>query len=96
MQNEVNEGALLATLMKVGDRPDAAIRDVVRMEVETYVDAKRAMGWPCERVVISVKQLAHDAGLGASGFVLAQKSGDTTGRLCEDLVTWSIERYYAS
>lgn len=72
-----------------------ARRAAVRECVCEYVDVTKALGWPPERVIAAVKQIAVEAGLAPSYSVTSTAvhlSG--TDRLVADIVDWSIARYY--
>lgn len=61
------------------------------------VDDLRALGWPPERVIVAVKQVAEDAGVRGSRNVL-RVSGGLTGadQILQNIVRWCIEHYYRS
>jgi hypothetical protein len=60
-----------------------------------YVAELRDRGWPPERVITAVKQVARDAGLRASANqALAESRWTDTDRLLAKLVRWCIVRYY--
>jgi len=71
------------------------VENGLRDRVGAVVDDLRTLGWPPERVIIAIKQVAEDAGLRTSRNVLR-----VSGRLAEadqivqDLVRWCIEHYY--
>jgi hypothetical protein len=70
-----------------------------RLEVQwlvwSFVDDRKAAGWPPERVIIAVKQIARDVGLQPSVFIIDRDAPLTTvdGFLVE-MVSWCIARYY--
>jgi hypothetical protein len=69
----------------------------LRERVLAYVDATKRLGWPPERIIVEVKQIVADAGLGSSW------RRTPTGRpltavdsLRADVVNWCIHHFYAS
>jgi hypothetical protein len=70
---------------------DKSLRD----EVCAVVDDLKAAGWPPERALIAVKEIANEAGLTQSRSVLmkdrALEPGDA---LLAKIVRWTIECYY--
>lgn len=68
---------------------------VLHDEVCAVVDELRAAGWPPERAIIAVKEIAFEAGLTQSQRVLA-RNADLSPRdaLLANVVRWSIECYY--
>jgi hypothetical protein len=67
--------------------------------VSRYVDERKELGWTPQRVIVAVKQIAHDAGLSPSARVAgAPPDGNMTptDRLLVDIVGWCIDRYYDS
>ena len=73
--------------------PEKELRD----EVCAVVDELKAAGWPPERAIIAVKEIAHEAGLTQSQGVLVRDC-DLTPRdaLLAKVVRWTIECYYDS
>ena len=74
-------------------RPDdKALRD----EICAVVDEMKAAGWPPERTIIAVKQIAADAGLMESRalLTLSNKQLDARDALMVKVVRWTIECYY--
>lgn len=68
----------------------------LRRRVLAYVDATKGLGWPPERIIVEVKQIVADAGLGSSW------RRTPTGRpltavdsLRVDMVNWCIHHFYA-
>jgi hypothetical protein len=72
-----------------------ATDDVLRDEVCAVVDELKANGWPPERAIIAVKEIAFEAGLTQSQRVLVRNS-DLSPRdaLLAKIVRWSIDCYY--
>lgn len=70
---------------------DKALRD----EVCSVVDELKAAGWPPERAIIAIKEIAQEAGLTQSQGVLV-RDRDLTPRdaLLAQVVRWTIECYY--
>ena len=67
----------------------------LREEVCGVVDELKAAGWPPERAVIAIKEIAHEAGLTQSQGVLV-RDRDLAPRdaLLAKVVRWTIECYY--
>jgi hypothetical protein len=64
-------------------------------EVCAVVDELKAAGWPPERSIIAIKEIAHEAGLTQSQRVLV-RDRDLSPRdaLLAKIVRWTIECYY--
>ena len=63
--------------------------------VWAYVDDRKAVGWPAERVVIAVKQLAREVGIKPSTIIVKRDAKPTTkDEFLVDMVGWCIHRYY--
>jgi hypothetical protein len=69
-------------------------RDQLRAAVIEYVAEMKSRGWPPERVLVNVKELAHEAGL-RQGYLAIDDDGDPSSQLLTDIVAWCIEQYYA-
>jgi hypothetical protein len=85
--------SLARALKTSNDYPgDKTLRD----EVCAIVDEMKAAGWPPERAIIAVKQIATEAGLKESRAVLAlsNKQLDERDALMAKVVRWTIECYY--
>lgn len=83
--------ALRASIAR-GERSDTrSLHD----EVCAVVDELKAAGWPPERVLVAVKQIADEAGLRPSAAVLSASRPltDRDTKLVQ-IVQWCIERYY--
>jgi hypothetical protein len=67
----------------------------LRDEVCGVVDELKAAGWPPERAIIAMKEIAQEAGLTQSQRVLV-RDHDLTPRdaLLAKVVRWTIECYY--
>lgn len=75
--------------------PDSAERRAIRELVFAFVDERRRLGWPPERVVIGVKQIARDAGLRPSRLVIDRDARITpSDGLLGQMIEWCIDRYY--
>jgi hypothetical protein len=68
---------------------------LLKERVCAVVDDLKVAGWPPERVIVAVKQVATDAGLSPSRGVLngATALNERDGFIVE-MVRWCIERYY--
>ena len=62
--------------------------------VFAYADALKGFDLPVERVIVSVKRLANNAGIYASRNVPTRAALAGRDKLIVDLVGWCIERYY--
>lgn len=63
--------------------------------VWNYVDDRKRAGWPVERVIIAMKQIARDAGLKPSSFIVRPEAKITSmDELLVEMVGWCIRRYY--
>src|SRR5689334_21166177 len=71
---------------------DRTLRD----EVCGVVDDMKAAGWPPERAVVAIKQIATEARLMESRAILAlsNKQLDARDTLMVKVVRWTIECYY--
>jgi hypothetical protein len=69
----------------------------LRERVLAYVDATKRLGWPPERIIVEVKQIVADAGLGSS-WRRTPTGRPLTGvdSLRVDMVNWCIHHFYAS
>jgi len=88
--------ALRATLVAVAARADiAGAPDAIRQRVFAAVDELKSMGWPVERIIVRVKQVATEVGLRTSraGHRTTRSAGDD-GAIVDDVVRWCIERYF--
>lgn len=65
------------------------LRDDVRDAVAAVAGFERARGGPPERMLIVLKELVFDAGVG-------RLEGCVTQSLLDDVVHWGIEAYYAA
>ena len=71
---------------------EKALRD----EVCSVVEDLKAAGWPPERVIVAMKELARDAGLRPSPSVLSLRERELAARdaLMVKIVRWVIECYF--
>ena len=76
--------------------PEQASDKKLRDEICAVVDEMKAAGWPPERTVIAVKQIANEAGLMESRALLSlsTKQLDVRDALMAKVIRWTIERYY--
>lgn len=99
MNNRPAVIALRATLSALASSPSLGegIPDhQLHAQVCGVVDDLRALGWPPERVIISVKELAAEAGLRPSTHLMTvNDSLDASDALLAKVVRWSIQRYFA-
>ncbi len=70
-----------------------ALRATVYECVCEYVDAAKTLGWPPERVIAEVKQVAAETGFRSVASTAPRRRG--ADLLLDDMVAWCIERYYA-
>ena len=74
---------------------DATHQQRLRQQVCAMVDELKSGGWPPERVIVAVKQVADDAGLHPSRGVLSTLSPLTDrDAMLVNMVRWCIEQYY--
>jgi hypothetical protein len=88
--------ALHHRLAALGNTPPGTeARLEVQWLVWRFVDDRKAAGWPPERVIIAVKQIARAAGIQPSSFI-ADPVAPLTGvdGFLVDMVGWCIHRYY--
>ncbi|SRR5690348_12071368 len=89
--------ALRDTLARALATPDRSWEEkVMHDQVCEVVEDLKAAGWPPERTIIAIKQIAGDAGLLESRSVLSLTVQDLDARdtLMTKLVRWCIECYY--
>lgn len=64
-------------------------------EVCAVVADLKAAGWPPERAIIAIKEIAQEAGLSASqGVLVRDRDLNPRDALLAKLVRWTIECYY--
>ena len=67
----------------------------LRDEVCGVVDEVKAAGWPPERAIIAVKEIAQEAGLTVSqGVLVRDRDLSPRDALLAKIVRWTIECYY--
>src|SRR5690242_12129729 len=85
----VRASATLAT--STHDITDKKLRD----EVCDVVDELKKLGWPPERSIIAIKEIADEAGLTQSQRVLLKNQElDARDALVAKVMRWTIECYY--
>lgn len=90
-----NASLLYVALVRVRMEPGIAQRDEVRAALIAYVDAARNERLSVERVVVTVKAIAADAGwyvVGPSGW--SHPDGDAGDLLRLDLVRLAIQQFH--
>ena len=98
MQEEQSDsgGALHRHLLSLKMPPDDSAQDAIRRLVWAYVDDGKRRGWPPERLIIAVKDIARDAGLRPTRLVVSPDARITNlDQLLAEMVGWCIQRYYA-
>ena len=95
MLNSPKVPALRESLARAigSDRVD---EKMLRDEVCAVVDDMKAAGWPPERAIVGIKQIATEAGLMESRALLAlsNKQLDARDALMVKVIRWAIECYY--
>ena len=89
--------ALRDTLARAVETSDSHWQEkVMHDQVCDVVEDLKAAGWPPERTIIAIKQIAAEAGLLESRSVLSLTVRDLDARdsLMVKLVRWCIECYY--
>lgn len=83
-------------LSSLPTKPDAATSDAVHAAVDAFVDVAKEKGAPIERVIISIKEVAAEAGVRSSTQVVKIRAQlDARDQLVLDIVRWAVERYFA-
>jgi hypothetical protein len=98
LMTDENLGAALQQCLLLLSMPigDSATREI-QHHVWAYVDDRKSAGWPPERVIVAVKQIAREAGLRPSTLVVeANATITTTDELLVEMIGWCIHRYYSS
>lgn len=92
-----NAGDALQQALRVTRMPpDSAEQRAIRELVFAFVDEQRRLGWPPERVIVGVKQLARDAGVRPSRVVIDRDVPVTPiDGLLIQMVQWCIDRYFS-
>ena len=95
MQNQRATVMLRDALASLPSQHDAGAKEALRRRVSEFVDAAKAEGWPNERVIVALKQVAADAGVRSSTDILRTKSNlQRRDALILVLVRWCVEHYY--
>ena len=95
MQDQKVTASLRQALSGLPGTLNAEAKARLRERVDAYVDETRALGWPIERVIVALKQIAAEAGLRSSTDVLRVKGGlEARDALLLDVVRWCVERYF--
>jgi hypothetical protein len=87
----------LASVAEGVDGPNASDTALLRQRVLTAVDELKAMGWPIERMIVRLKEVAAEVGLRSSRN--SSFSGAPLGErdaVVGEAVRWCIERYYGT
>jgi hypothetical protein len=79
----------LATISAASGAVTAGDKALLREHVCAVVDELKAQGWPIENIIIRVKEIGAEAGLGSHRFRPRQPDS-----IIEEVVKWCIERYY--
>lgn len=76
--------------------PSAAIARRLNRLISEFVHERRSLGWPPERVIVVLKQVAQEAGLQSADRV-STLDAEITARdeLLAEMVRWCIEAYYS-
>jgi hypothetical protein len=97
MLNNPKVLALRDSLARALEAPSGAWEEkTLRDEVCAVVDELKAAGWPPERAIVAVKEIAMEAGLMQSRNVLSLSNRELDARdaLLVKVVRWCIECYY--
>jgi hypothetical protein len=95
MEDRADSTALRSSLAALHHPISATTRRALKATLCEYVDRLRDLGWPPERVIIAVKQLARDAGhYPTSQVILPGVKLAANDTLLVEMVGWCIERYY--
>src|SRR5438874_707340 len=73
------------------DRFTNADAELLRRRIELAVDDLKSMGWPIEKVVVRIKELASEVGLRLGSNPHQADRHPVLARA----VLWSVQRYYA-
>jgi hypothetical protein len=66
----------------------------IRRRVHAVADDLKAAGWPPERAIVVVKQVAFDVGMAPTRGVLGRDPLTEQDAAIVDMVRWTIERYF--
>jgi hypothetical protein len=67
--------------------------EALRAAVCAYADELKRLGWPPERVIVNVKQLAREGGLAPSPWMVLTEATNPADNLLVEIVGWCIARY---
>lgn len=96
MKDQAAPSALREALASYAPAISIESPETLRAKVDAFVDAAKAEGWPVERVIVALKQVAAEAGVRSSTDVLRVNSRLLTrDTLVLDMVRWCVERYFA-
>jgi hypothetical protein len=85
----------LASIAARPGPPAVSDRALLQQRVFAAVDELKSLGWPIERVVIRLKEVAMEVGLRSSrtAIPIGTSAGERE-EIVAEVVTWCIERYY--
>ena len=87
--------ALQQRLTAVRPPVDPTTEAEVRELVWAFVDEGKAAGWPPERIIVAIKQIAREAGLMPTALVIQRNVAPTlVDKFLVDMVGWCIHRYF--
>lgn len=92
--------ALRASLVSLATRSapiDASDKALLRQRVFAAVDELKAVGWPVERLIVRLKEVALEVGFRPSrnASSMGPQVNDREAVVAE-VVQWCIDRYYAA
>jgi hypothetical protein len=83
-------------LTALASPPSTAIARRLNRLIADFARERRDLGWPPERVIIALKQVAQEAGLESADRVSTLEAEITArDELLADMVRWCIEAYYS-
>lgn len=95
MKNKEVESALRQHLKSLELPATARARWKLRELVSRYVDALKTEGFPPERVIVEVKRIASEVGVGKpTSYSHQAVFFNVADLLVVDMIGWCIERYY--
>jgi hypothetical protein len=89
MDDTITGHAVRRSLEVLANSPTAFTdtdRELLRQRVDAVVDELKSTGWPIERIIIRIKEVALETG--------ALGRRDQMHSAVTDAVRWSIARYY--
>lgn len=93
MQDD-HQQQLAARLGELTQPVAPSARAALKNAVSDYAAGQRARGWPPERVIVALKQIAREAGLAPTFYVTVEAHMSPTDQLLIDMVGWCIEAYF--